>query len=122
MIRNVLNKYREFSDSLLVNILYNYNIDNSKSYIELTLSCINVENNFSYEKVKLIMKEIEEFILIEPYNADNKMVIKDALLKEENGLIIFDFDPIDHFDYLEENPNSTFKIKSKQIKIPVHTL
>ena len=44
---------------------------------------------------------------------------KDVFIKEENGLITFDFFPIDHFDYLEENPSSEFIIKCKEISYEV---
>ena len=38
------------------------------------------------------------------------------LLKKEGDTLLFGFLPIDHFDYLEENPESIFNIKCKSIE------
>lgn len=107
-IEELNNKYGQFSDSWIKDI------QESGKSIFLTIVCANKEKQFRYEIIQLEFITIESFILKKGINL-NDLIIKDALLYRHQNQIIFDTDPIDQFDYLEENPNSVLKIKSKSI-------
>lgn len=108
MIDNIIKKYGAFSDSWVSEIL----MENDE--IHLLITCANKLNNYKYETIKLICKKVESFSINKKYF---KIMhgIKEALIKVDNNTIIIDLDPIDYFDYLKEDPNSTFKIKCKKI-------
>lgn len=86
--------------------------------MEISISCANKEKNYKYEIVKIYFSNLLEIIFIEKENQDN-LTTGDVYIIEENGIITFDFDPIDYFDHLEENPVSRFKIKCKEINYEV---
>ena len=117
MIKEIINKYGEFSDSWISEINYSkkYDKENKVKIISIILTCANKENNLKYEVIKLIFEDIIEFKFIEMNDSDN-FITGDVLIKKESNLILFDFVPIDYFDYLKENPESKFKIKCKKIK------
>jgi hypothetical protein len=114
MIEKIIEDYAEFSDSWISEItLYN-----NENIIEIIIHCANKNKDYSYEKVKISFKKIINYVLIEK-NRISDLAPKDVLINEKNGIITFDFFPIDHFDYLEENPNSEFIIKCKEISYEV---
>lgn len=108
MINIIKDKYGEFSDSWVSKI----SIINNQ--IQLIITCANKVNDYKYETIQLTFNRIESYVINKKHFEDN-YVVKDALLKEENGLIIFDFEPLDFFDFLEENKDSTFKIICKEV-------
>lgn len=113
MIKEIINKYGEFSDSWISEIKYTKNHNIQGKIIEMILTCANKENDLKYEVINLIFKDIIDFKFLEINKADN-FAIGDVLIKIEENIITFDFSPIDYFDYLEENPESNFKIKCKK--------
>lgn len=109
MIDEIMKKYGEFSDSWVSEILI------LKDEIHLLLTCANKLNNYKYETIKLICKKVESFFINKKHF---KIMhgVKDALIKvDKDNTIMMDLDPLDCFDYLKEDPNSTFKIKCKKI-------
>ncbi|UZO82097.1 hypothetical protein NBT05_06390 [Aquimarina sp. ERC-38] len=108
MIKEIYEKYGEFSDSWIEKI------DISKDTVSLTLICANKMNSFKYEKILLELMLLEKIIL-NKNSYEDIIGIKDLLLKENENYIVMDLDPIDHFDYLKENPQSNFKIWCKDI-------
>jgi hypothetical protein len=117
MLKEILDKYGEFSDSWITEIKYSKknNQINSIRIIEILITCANKQNDYTYEVIKLKFIDVFEFKFSEINNGDN-FATNDVLLKKEGDTILFDFLPIDHFDYLEENPESNFKIKCKSIE------
>jgi len=116
MIKEIIDKFGEFSDSWVSDIKYwkKFNNDCFEKVIELTISCANKMNSNEYEQINIIFSDVLEFKFFEGDKADN-FTTGDVLVKENDNTIIFDFFPIDHFDYLEENPTSDFKIKCKKV-------
>lgn len=116
MIKKIIEDYCEFSDSWISEIKLFEN--NSENVFELIIHCANKSKNYSYEKVKFSFTKVICYKLIGKKGITD-FAPKDVYIKEDNGLITFDFFPIDHFDYLEENPNSEFIIKCKEISYEV---
>lgn len=110
MIDDIKLKYDTFSDSWISKI------KEFEDTIILTIVCSNNQNDYKYEKIELIFSNIVSFVLDENLSLNN-IGIKDALFDFKNDLVIFDLDPIDHFDYLEENKNSKFKVVSRNIDL-----
>jgi len=111
--------YKKFPDCLVQQINYkSYLSEESKESIEITLSCYNFEKEGKREIINIIFKDLTliKFIRI---NNNPSLFLDEIYIKEDEGLITFDFFPIDHFDYLEENPNSEFIIKCKKISYEV---
>ena len=120
MIKDIINKYGEFSDSWITEIKYYKKMINTEdiNVIELIINCANKQNDYIYEVVNLTFKNIVSFNFSEINKSDN-FASSDVLIKTERELITFDFFPIDYFDYLEENPNSNFIIKCKEVSYKV---
>lgn len=117
MLKEILDKYGEFSDSWINEIIY-FKKNNQKKTIkniEILMTCANKQNDYIYEVIKLKFIDVFEFKFNEINNGDN-FATSDVLVKKEGETILFDFLPIDHFDYLEENPQSDFKIKCRRIE------
>jgi hypothetical protein len=116
MIEKIIENYFELSDSWISEIK---SIDsNNEITLELIIHCANRNKDYSYEKVKFLFSKIISYQIIRK-NIVNNFAPKDVFIKEKDGIITFDFFPIDHFDYLEENPNSDFIIKCKEISYEV---
>ena len=113
MIQNIIDTYSNFSDSWITSIKQEK--INQNKQIEIVITCANVKKNFKYETIRLIFKEVTEFVFIENKLSDN-FSSSDVYISEENQLIVFDFFPVDHFDFLEENINSKFKIKCNEVE------
>ncbi|SOU86463.1 hypothetical protein TDCHD05_170007 [Tenacibaculum dicentrarchi] len=109
MIKEIIEKYGVFSDSWVSEIVI---LDDE---IHFLITCANKLNDYNYEIIKIICKKIK-FFYIEKKHFKIEHGIKDALLMiDVDDLITFDLDPLDYYDYLKEDPNSTFKIKCKYI-------
>ncbi|WP_418264586.1 hypothetical protein [Flavobacterium faecale] len=116
MIKKIIEDYYEFSDSWISEIKLFEN--NNENVFDLIIHCANKGKNYNYEKVKISFIEVIFYKLIGE-NGISDFAPKDVYIKEEDGVITFDFFPIDHFDYLEENPNSNFIIKCRKIEFKV---
>ena len=112
MLNEIIKKYGEFPDSWIKNI--NYFVNDNSRIIEITIVCANNQNENKYEIIILCFLDIIEFRFLELHSPDN-FATGDVFIKQIEDIITFDFCPIDHFDYLEENPNSNFKIKCKKM-------
>lgn len=109
MIKEIKETYGEFCDSWVSKIL----IVNDE--IRLTITCANILNTYEYETIELICEKVESSS-IDKMNFEKVYGIKNALIElDKNGLVLIDLDPLDYFDYLKEDPNSSFKIKCKKI-------
>ncbi|WP_430909496.1 hypothetical protein [Maribacter sp. 2-571] len=108
MVSEIKRKYGCFSDSWISDI------DVKRNHISIIITCANLINDCRYEVIELVFKNVT-FYNNGTNENDVTISVKDALLEHKNGLIVFDLDPIDHFDYLAENENSDFKIISKEI-------
>lgn len=110
MINKIRKKYGQFSDSWINNIKI---LEDSKEIV-ISMTCSNHLNDFKYETIHLILRDIVYYnidqIRLKKYNS-----VKDGFLEKKENIIILDFDPIDYFDYLKENFNSSFIIKCRQI-------
>lgn len=108
MIDKIKMKYENFSDSWISSV------EKSNGEVRLTIVCSNVQNRFKYEKIMLVFTKVDFFVHDQSLGFTD-IVIIDALLKYDGEFVLFDIDPLDHFDYLEENENSKFKLRSKNI-------
>jgi len=70
------------------------------------------------EIIKLSFKDIVE-IKLGQFRNNLSLILDEVYIENKNGLIVLDFFPIDHLDYLEENPNSNFIIKCNAIDFEV---
>jgi hypothetical protein len=116
MIKEIIHRYGTFSDSWISEIKYDKNFYHNKEIknLEIVITCANKQNDFNYEVIKLIFKDVLYFVFLEENNSEN-FAPKDILIKMEDDLVLFDFLPIDNFDYLEEDPKSNFKIKCREV-------
>jgi hypothetical protein len=120
MLKEIIEKYEKFPDCLIKAVTYNMSIsEKNDDSIETIISCFNLQNENKREIIQIIFKDIEliKFSQIKRFPSLflNEIYIK----REKSNLITFDFFPIDHFDYMEENPNSEFIIKCKEITYKV---
>jgi len=118
MLEKITTYYGKFPDSLVRQIIFNPVTGNRASNIEVTLSCYNIKHEMRPEIIKLCFKDIVEIKLTQ-FKNNPSMFLDEIYINNINGLIVFDFFPIDHFDYLEENPNSNFIIKCNTINYEV---
>lgn len=114
MVNKIKETYRLFSDSIIHKIEYTKTMEN-------TICIVNMSSynwlTQKYDKINIILEECSYISFFEDVK-NNSTVITNALLKEEDGNIIFDFFPLYYSDiHIIENPNSDFKIKAKRIKI-----
>jgi len=115
MINEIIRKYGDFGDSVITNIHYDTFIkENYKQRLEITIICFNVENDFRHEVIKLLFEDIFDFVFIERDNISN-WVSGGIYIMQNDDEIVFDFNPKDYFDYVEENPDSRFKIKCRKV-------
>lgn len=122
MLINFINTYGELSDSNVTSFCYNYGDVMSPVHIlpsiEMKVYCHN-KIKVDYENIWIRLNDV----LILQLNDDsiNRQIfaVKDALISEADGFILLDFNPIDHFTHLEENPDSRFKIKCKSLEYKI---
>lgn len=115
MIQEIIEKYCELSDSWVSEVKL---LNNNENILELIIDCANKSKDYSYEKVKFSFTKMISYKLIGK-NGVTDFAPKDVFINQKEGVITFDFFPIDHFDYLEENPNSEFIIKCREISYEV---
>lgn len=114
MLNEIVDKYENFSDALVLEIIYN-NKSLENKYIEVILRCMNKLNGYEFEIVKLSFFDIISFQFKELENQCSNF-ISSALLKKENDIIIFDFFPLQYGNSdLIESIDSDFKIKCKKV-------
>ncbi|NML37713.1 hypothetical protein HHL17_10960 [Chitinophaga sp. G-6-1-13] len=120
MITEIIRKYGHFSDALVLGFSFESNVYSSsgKGKIEVLINCMNSENDFEWEKVKLVFEEVMCFRLIENRNTSS-VVVNAAMLNHDNGEIVFDFFPLMFNHKLVENPESDFVIRCKRLKYMV---
>lgn len=113
MINEIINKYENFSDALISEIIY-HSIENIKE-VEVVISCMNALNNFNYEKIRLYFIDVISIRFNENEN-ESSTVINSALIRNDNGIIILDFFPLNYEEgSLKENENSDLKIKCRKL-------
>lgn len=112
MLKDIIDKYGSFSDSWI------NSVETSKepSEIKISITCSNHLNNYKYETIHLILRNII-FSNIDRFYLKNIMALKKGLLERKGDFILLDFDPIDHFDYLNENSDSSFIVNFKEIEV-----
>ncbi|WP_336717109.1 hypothetical protein [Chryseobacterium mucoviscidosis] len=114
MIEQIKNIYRSFSDSLISKIEYNRSIENVTCVVNI--SSYNWETS-ERDEISLIFEDCVFFKFFESSKI-NSTVITNALLNQNEDIIVFDFFPLYYSDdKILENPNSDFVIKSKGLKI-----
>lgn len=119
MIEEIAKKYDNFSDSLILKIIY-LSVNNDakdNGYMEILIDSFNGEREYAREKIKLLIKGIIKCKFLQEQNG-NSVFINTALLKKENDIIIIDFFPIPGFP-LELDPDSNFYIYCKAINYEV---
>ncbi|UWY26879.1 hypothetical protein N4T20_14240 [Flavobacterium sp. TR2] len=118
MLEKITSEYAKFPDSFIEKVNFTPISKTSESIIEIILSCFNIKKGNKKEIIKLILKKIE-ILKFNQFNDNPSLFLDEIYINNENDLITIDFFPIDHFDYLEENPNSAFIIKCKEISYEV---
>ncbi|WP_281310559.1 hypothetical protein [Flavobacterium flavigenum] len=118
MLEKITPRYGNFPDSLIERIIFYPITGSTESNVEVLLSCYNIKNEMKKEMIKLSFKKIKQ-IKLSQLNDNPSLFLNEIYIENKNDLITFDFFPIDHFDYLEENPNSSFIIKCSEIDFEV---
>lgn len=115
MIEKLIKNYGNLCDSWIDEISIRKETEDSveKVVIYVGINCANLNDNYKYEKLVLVFNDVMEFVIKDDYSFIN-LTPKEVFIKSYNGKIVFDFDAIDNFDYLEENKDSNFKIISKE--------
>lgn len=108
MIEKIREIYGEFSDSWISKV------EIGKKEISIFITCANKLNNFKYETIKVSFIDTVNY-KIDTGKVTDSYAVKDTFIEIENGYILFDFNPIDYYDYLKENDDSKFKIKCKKV-------
>ncbi|MCT4296198.1 hypothetical protein [Elizabethkingia anophelis] len=114
MIEQIKKDYRSFSDAVIQG--FNYFNKTDINSCEIYINLYNWTTN-NRENIILLFENILLFKFFESIKI-NSTVISNALLKEENGIITFDFFPV-YFNEsrIEENKDSDFIIKSEKLEI-----
>jgi hypothetical protein len=89
MINKLIENYGKFSDSIIQKIEIETNPEILNNIITIKICITKDTRDFNYDEI---------------------------FIKENKEIILFDFDPIDYIDYLEENPNSKFKVSFRGLK------
>lgn len=115
MLKDFINTYGQLSDSIITEVKFKVDLSNPiEKRMEIKIYCSNIISDFKYEMVKLEFLNISELVFNNNEEFKN-FAPKDVFIAKKEDRIVFDFDPIDYLDYLEERPNSNFKIKCKNI-------
>jgi len=114
MIKELIKQYGNLCDSWIDEISINRKKENviEEITISIGINCANT-TNYNYEKIILVFEKVIKFNIKENHSLIN-FSPKEVFIKSDEGKIILDFDPIDNFEYLEENVDSNFKIVSKK--------
>lgn len=123
MFAEFIDTYGELSDSIVISFSYSYGdilsrIPISPS-IDIKVYCYN-KTKANYEIITVCFKDVTEIQLRDSRNIPI-FAVSDAFISETDGIILFDFNPIDHFTHLEQNPDSRFKVKCKYLEYKVIT-
>lgn len=119
MLKELIKNYEYFHDALITEYHYKsgYHIDVRKkviSEVDIYISCFHAETS-NNDKLKINFKEIEYFRA-----NDIEGMVYGALMKEEKGIITFDFFPtIVSSGEVEENPESNFIVKCKEVSYTI---
>lgn len=114
MVEEIIEKFGDFHDGLISRIIYERNTDDEGKII-INLGTRNFQNDFKFENIELVFKDIKSFRLVESF-PNSCLIIGNALILRKDDLITFDFFPIihDHND-LEVNEQSDFIVKCREI-------
>jgi len=113
MIEEIKKKYDPFSDTLVEIINYNESI----GLVSIIMICeneFNDLNNFNRERIKITLHEVS-FFNVEGYFAKPDIMIGGLLLEKCDKGVLLDINPIEYFDYMNENPKSKGKIIAKAV-------
>jgi hypothetical protein len=111
MFDEIVEKYKNFSDALVVEVSYRAG-ERSKN-VEIIIDCMNSQNEYKFDKIKLILIDVVSMSFIERENQSSTVVFSALLLKNEQ-MLTFDFFPFIYGEgRLEENENSDFKVKCR---------
>ena len=118
MFDEILIKYERFADAVISHFNYEVSFESSpnRRRIELIIKCMNSQNDYKWETIKLIFDHVHSFKFIEGEKSSSTC-INSALLEKKNGLVLIDFFPL-LFDggNLKENIHSDLFIRCNQIK------
>ena len=114
MLNELKKKYGNFEDSLVSSITYSRTIDDD-GRIEVILNAMNAEEDFRFDKIKLIFSNIVKFRFIE-WHSFSSLIINTVLIMKRENEVVFDFFPLITSDGLKENDESDFKIICKEVK------
>ena len=113
MFKEIIDKYENFSDSLISNINYKRSSED-EGKIEIVIRCMNSYNNYEFEIIKLTILGIYKFRFLEE-KGFSSLIINSALLVEQEDCIIIDFFPDIYKEKFVLNENSDFIIKAKSV-------
>lgn len=113
MIEKLIKNYGSLCDSWIDEISIKKIMKDSieKVIISVEINSANIIKDYKYEKICLVFEEVLCFTFKD--NTTINLSPKEVYINYDNNTILFDFDPIDNFDSLEENNDSNFKIISK---------
>lgn len=118
MVDEIINKYEGFSDATINEFNFKYGTSmelDKKGSIEVTLLCMNSQEDYQFEYIKLIFKRVLQFRYIERKRYSSA-VIETALIIPTESYILIDFFPIIEGDgTLTVNESSKFLIESETI-------
>jgi hypothetical protein len=86
--------------------------------IEMVILCCNQTKENRYEYINLIFHTVNELRLLESPGVSN-FPLSEIFIGKKDNLVVFDFSPINYFDYLEEDINSKFKILCERVTYKV---
>ena len=116
MINEIIRKYEDFSDCLILGFNYlSYSFEfEPVDKLEILISCYNADSDYRREIIKLTIGQVFKWKFNLAEYGSNSTSIYSALIKEENGVIILDFFPV-LGDVLELDPESDFYVFGKEI-------
>jgi len=118
MLNEIKEKYQTFSDSVIHRIGFK-TLNEETSLIQndmiIFIEALNWKND-TWERLKIIFTEVTQIRIIENKRRHIDVVFE-ALICEDSGEVVFDFDPIDidGVGNLKENPDSNFSVRCKSV-------
>jgi hypothetical protein len=91
-LRTFVENYGDLHDAVIRKITYLYSKDKLPSTMELTIECMNIQKDDSWELITLRLKGIDAF-RFEERNTTNQVIFELQLRIDEKGCFIFDFSP-----------------------------
>ncbi len=96
MLEEIQLKYSDFHDASILRI--DFTEDSNLSVIAITILCMNAEKGYEYEKIKILLSNIQFFNI--KYSQNMGLLSPfSVLLTEDAGSYIIDFDCV----YISEN-------------------